>query len=162
MKIFYEWIGEGEDSPSFTQMCIRGFLVFIIALTIIRLSGRRAFGMHSPFDNVISILLGAILSKSVIGGCPFFSPVGAALVISMLHLIFAWISTRNDAFGKIVKGKARVLYSDGKLYKKNMSASFISQKDLQEAMRKENVDSLEKIKSAYMERDGSVSIVKKE
>jgi uncharacterized membrane protein YcaP (DUF421 family) len=161
MKTFYELIGENEKDLSPMQMAIRAVLVFIIALIMIRLSGRRAFGMHSPFDIVSSILLGAILSRSVIGGCPFFSPIAGSIAIVGLHWIIARVSTHNDKFGMVVKGKAKLLYEDGKLFRKNMLAGFISQKDLEEAMRKENIDSLGKVKSASMERDGTISIVKK-
>ncbi|HEY5535494.1 MAG TPA: hypothetical protein VIL99_11265, partial [Ignavibacteria bacterium] len=80
MNWFYQLIGEGND-PNPYQMAIRAFIVFIIALVFLRLSGRRTFGMFSPFDNVISVLLGAVLSRAVIGASPFFSTIIAALVI---------------------------------------------------------------------------------
>jgi hypothetical protein len=66
--------GEGND-PNPYQMAIRAFIIFIIALVFIRLSGRRTFGMFSPFDNVISVLLGAVLSRAVIGHPHFFQPL---------------------------------------------------------------------------------------
>ena len=160
MNLFYEWIGEGEKTLTSLQMGIRAFLIFIIALLLIRFTGRRSFGMRSSFDNVIAILLGAVLSRAVLNE-NFFPPIMASLVIAAFHRLFAWISTRSDKFGILIKGNPKLLYEDGKFFHANMQSSFISKKDFEEGMRKENVDSIEKVQSAYLERDGTISIVKK-
>jgi hypothetical protein len=44
MNWFYQLIGEGSDLNPY-QMAMRAFIIFIIALAFIRLSGRRTFGM---------------------------------------------------------------------------------------------------------------------
>lgn len=162
MNEFYELIGEGKVLNSF-QMSIRAFIIFIIALILIRFSGRRTFGMHSPFDNVISVLLGAILSRAVIGASPFFSIINAAFVIVVLHRLFAWIALYNDRFGSLIKGNAKIIYKDGEIIRSNMKRFFITDKDLIEGIRLQgNVESLDEIKSAYIERNGKITVIKKE
>jgi uncharacterized membrane protein YcaP (DUF421 family) len=161
MNWFYLLIGEGHD-PNPYQMAIRALIIFIITLVFIRLSGRRTFGMFSPFDNVISVLLGAILSRAVIGASPFLSTIVAALVIVILHRLFAWIALYNDLFGSMIKGNARVIYKDGKIIRSNMKRFDITEKDLMEGIRLQgNVESLDEIISAYIERDGRISVTKK-
>lgn len=163
MHVFYEWIGEGSKHITPLQTAIRGGLIFIIALLLIRLSGRRSFGMNSPLDNVISILLGAVLSRAVIpGDTSFFSVVAGAAVIALLHRICAWIAIYSDAFGKLLKGTSLILYRDGQRERRNMRKASITNEDLLEGIRTgANVDSLEEIKSAHLERNGSISVVKK-
>lgn len=161
MKSFYELIGEQQEKLEPHQMAIRALIVFVVALILIRFSGRRSFGIRSPFDNVISILLGAILARSVYSSDPFFSPIVACAVIAGLHRLFALISFYYDPFGILVKGDAKELFKDGKMNRGNMRRTLISEKDFIEGMRKENLDDPEKVKSAYMERDGCISIVKK-
>jgi uncharacterized membrane protein YcaP (DUF421 family) len=161
MNWFYQLIGEGND-PNPYQMAIRAFIIFIIALVFLRLSGRRTFGMFSPFDNVISVLLGAVLSRAVIGASPFFSTIIAALVIVFLHRLFAWIALYNDVFGSLIKGNAKLIYKDGKIIRNNMKRFDITDKDLIEGIRLQgNVESLDEINSAYVERDGRISVTKK-
>jgi uncharacterized membrane protein YcaP (DUF421 family) len=161
MNEFYQLIGEGKELNIF-QMAIRAAMIFIIALALIRFSGRRTFGMLSPFDTVISILLGAILSRAVIGASPFVATIIASVVIVILHRLFAWISLYNDIFGSLIKGKAKIIYEDGKIIRKNMQKFFITDKDLIEGIRLQgNVESLDEIKSAYIERDGKISVIKK-
>ena len=161
MSEFYQFIGEGKELNTL-QMAIRAFIIFLIALAFIRFSGRRTFGMLSPFDNVISILLGAILSRAVIGASPFLPTVIAAFVIVVLHRLFAWISLYNDVFGSLIKGNAKIIYKDGEIIRNNMKRFYITDKDLLEGIRLQgNVESLDEIKSAYIERDGKISIIKK-
>lgn len=163
MDKFYELIGEGADKLTPLQMGIRGAIIFVVALALIRFTGRRAFGQGSTFDTVISILLGAILSRSVVVPDTFFAPVVAAFVICFLHFIFALISTYSHTFGKLVKGNEKLLFRDGRYNTKNMRTSFITERDLQEGIRKAgNVEDETKIKEAWLERDGSISVIKKE
>lgn len=160
MEAFYDLIGRGVDLTAL-QMSIRAIIIFIVALVLLRLAGRRSFGMASPFDNVISILLGAVLSRAVVGASPFFATIIASLLIAMLHRLFAWISLYNSKFGGLVKGNLRVIYENGKINEKNMRKSLISKKDLMEGVRKEaNVETLEEIDKVYVERDGKISVIK--
>jgi uncharacterized membrane protein YcaP (DUF421 family) len=161
MNEFYQFIGEGKELNPL-QMGIRAIIIFLIALVLIRLSGRRTFGMLSPFDNVISVLLGAVLSRAVIGASPFLATIIAAFVIVFIHRLFAWIAVYNDVFGGLIKGNAKIIYKDGRIIRNNMKRFFITDKDLIEEIRLQgNVESLDEIKSAYVERDGKISIIKK-
>lgn len=162
MNKFYQLIGEGNELTAL-QMAIRALIIFLIALVLIRFSGRRTFGMSSPFDNVISVLLGAILSRAVIGASPFIATITASSVIVMLHRLFAWIALYNDVFGSLIKGNAKVIYKDGQIIRNNMKRFFITDKDLIEGIRLQgNVESLDEIKSAYIERNGKITVIRKE
>jgi len=55
MYVLINIFGEGKEL-TLIQMCARGVVVFFIALILIRISGRRSFGMHMPLDNIISII----------------------------------------------------------------------------------------------------------
>lgn len=153
--------GEGNEL-TFYQMSLRALVIFIVGLILVRLSGRRSFGMKMPFDNVIVILLGAILGRAVVGASPFIPTVCASTVIVLLHRLCAWIALYNHGFGRLIKGKEEILYADGKLNRENMNNVLISDKDLQEGIHlNANIDSLEEADKVYLERDGQISVVKK-
>lgn len=161
MEIIDKLFGHGEDL-NILQMCMRAAVMFIVALILIRFSGRRSFGMRMPFDNVIAILLGAILSRAVTGASPFLHVIAASTVIVVLHRFCAWIALYSDGFGRLIKGEPKILYERGKLNKEDMNHCLISHKDLQEGIRiNANIDDVSDAESIYAERNGQISVVKK-
>jgi uncharacterized membrane protein YcaP (DUF421 family) len=162
METLYDIFGVGNNL-TVLQMSCRAVVVFCIGLLLLRLSGRRAFGMRMPFDNVMAILLGGILSRAVTGASPFFPVIAASAMIAFLHRSFAWMAVKSSLIGKIIKGEAKLIYENGKFYKENMAYCRISENDLIEGIRSNSgLDSFEDIKMIYIERDGHISIIKKE
>src|ERR1700743_1772143 len=95
----------GEDKQLSTlQMCDRGIAVFIVSLILIRISGRRSFGLRMPLDNIIAILLGDILSRAVFGASPFFPVVIISLAIVLMHRFCGWLISRNYKWIKWIEG----------------------------------------------------------
>lgn len=153
--------GEGDELSPW-QMSLRAITVFLIALLLIRISGRRSIGMKMPFDNVILFLLGAVLSRGITGASPFLATVCAGFSIVVMHRLFAWLGLYNHTFGSLVKGSSKLLYDKGKFIDAHMKQCTISEKDLLEAVRlNSGLDSLDKIEKAYVERSGEISIIPK-
>jgi uncharacterized membrane protein YcaP (DUF421 family) len=162
METITQLFGEGENQ-TVLQMSFRAVVIFIITLILLRIAGRRSFGMKSPFDNIIVILLGAILSRALVGASEFVPTVASAAVIAVLHRLGAWVGALNLRFGALIKGQKIVLFDKGKLERENMRRALISESDLYASLRNNmNVESFDSIASAYMENNGQISFVRKE
>jgi uncharacterized membrane protein YcaP (DUF421 family) len=157
-----EWWGINENiSP--LEIAARSAVMFLIALLLMRMAGMRPFGKGEPFDNIITFLIGGILSRGVVGATPFFSTVISMIVIIIIHKVLAKLSIYNKWFGARVKGEKILLYRDGSFMKKNMAKTNITENDILEDLRLEvQTDSLNEIKEVYMERTGEISFVSKE
>ncbi|HWV33345.1 MAG TPA: YetF domain-containing protein, partial [Dyadobacter sp.] len=157
METLTQLFGERENQTAL-QMSARAVVIFIITLILLRIAGRRSFGMKSPFDNIIVILLGAILSRAVVGASEFVPTIASATVIAVLHRLGAWLGALNLRFGALIKGQKIVLFEKGKLKHDNMRRALISESDLYASLRNDmHVESFEKIESAYMENNGQIS-----
>ena len=161
MKFLNEWWGINENiSP--LEIAARSAVMFIIALLLMRLAGMRPFGKGEAFDNIITFLIGGILSRGVVGATPFISTVVSMIVIIVIHKILAKLSIYNKWLGAKVKGEKILLYRDGSFLKENMHRVNITEHDILEDLRLEvQLNSLEKIEEVYMERTGKISFVKK-
>ena len=154
--------GTGEDL-TVLQMSVRALCMFFITLLLIRLSGMRTFGKNTAFDIIITIMLGAILSRGITGASSFSAVVAAAAVMVIIHRVLAMMSMNSPSISKIIEGESRLLYKNGKIQWKNMKRSSLSLHDLEESIRQElNENSFDNIDEIYIESNGKISVVKKE
>lgn len=161
METLIDIFGTGTELGPL-QMAARAVVVFLFSLLLIRISGKRSFGMRMPVDNVVTILLGAVLSRAITGASPFFSTLAAGLAIIVMYRLITALTVYSRLFGRIVKGKVDLVYKDGKMLKETMNRCMVTQKDLEEVVRvKGQADSFEKIETMHVERNGEISVVKK-
>ncbi|GAB2979601.1 DUF421 domain-containing protein [Mucilaginibacter puniceus] len=144
------------------QMSCRGVVVFFIALILIRLSGRRSFGLHNPLDNIIIISLGATLSRAIVGASAFVPVVITCFVIVLLHRLLGWLFVRNPGLSMIIEGKKILLFKNGKFIDKNLKRALVCHEDVMQGIRKllltEDMDNIDEV---YLERNGEISAIKK-
>jgi len=161
MNLLIQIFGEGKDLNAL-QMSCRGVVMFFIALILIRVSGRRSFGVRSPLDNIITISLGAIMSRAVVGASDFLPVVVTCFVIVLMHRLVGWFIARSKAFGRFIEGEKILLFEDGVFLKDNMKKALVCQEDLMQGVRKSAMtEDMDKIEKVYMERNGEISPIKK-
>jgi len=157
IKIF----GEGKDL-NVLQMTCRGIVVFLIALVLIRISGRRSFGMRTALDNIIVVLLGAILSRAVVGASPFVPNIVACTFIVIIHRLLGHLVSKHPAIAHLIEGRKILLFEDGQFIDNKLDRALASKEDALQGVRRsaltENLDEIEKI---YMERNGEISAIRK-
>jgi len=161
MKLLYQIFGEGKDLSTL-QMCDRAIVIYFIALIMLRISGRRTFGKKTAFDNTVTIILGAILSRAVVGASDFVPTVACSLALVLIHRGLAWVSIRSETVRHLLEGASIPLYKNGKLDRGNLSTSLICEDELKGDLRlKANIGSLDDADQVYMETSGEVSVIKK-
>jgi uncharacterized membrane protein YcaP (DUF421 family) len=131
MEIIDKLMGQGEELNSL-HMAVRTIIIFFIALIMLRIAGIRTFGKKTALDLVIIIMLGAVLSRAIVGASPFVPSICASLVMVLIHRLLAILSYRSDFIGKLVKGDRKSLYKNGVPDTENMRKVQISHKDIME------------------------------
>jgi uncharacterized membrane protein YcaP (DUF421 family) len=161
MNTIYTIFGQGEDL-TILQMSARAIVMFFISLLLIRLGGMRVVGKRSAFDTIITITMGSVLARGVVGASPFFSTIGAATCMIAINRLLAWGGCAHSAFDGLVKGKALLLYKDGEILWHNMKLAALSKADLVESLRLETKsEDLSRIQKAYLETNGRISFILK-
>jgi uncharacterized membrane protein YcaP (DUF421 family) len=150
------------DTITASQICWRTLVVFIIALVLLRISGRRTFASNSGQETVVKFMLGAILSRAIAGDSPFGVIVAAAVTLVLLHRLLAYATYFFPAFGRLVKGESSILAERGAINHDELRRASFSQEALQAAVRgAANLGDIAQAEAVRLEHDGTVSVVKR-
>jgi uncharacterized membrane protein YcaP (DUF421 family) len=161
METIISIIGNGKDL-TVLQMSCRAIIVFIFCLLMIRISGRRSFGVRTPLDNIIVILLGALLSRAIVGASGFLPVIASSFVIVIVHRFCAWLIVHNPAIARVFEGKKILLFEDGHFLKKNIDKALVNKEDVMQGIRKSALtEDMCKIDRIFIERNGEISATKK-
>ena len=160
-----EWVawlfGEGSDLEIW-QMAARAMVMFFIALLLIRASGRRSFGQHTPFDACVTVLLGAVLSRAVVGASPFLATVAAGAALVLIHRAMSIATARWPRFEDMVSGREVVIIRDGLLDRQAMLNALLTERNLREAVRQKLGSSdFSLVALAILERDGKITVIER-
>lgn len=151
--------GEGSDLESW-QMALRAVLIFFVALLLIRASGRRSFGQHTPFDACVTVLLGAVLSRAVVGASPFWATVAAGASLVFVHRALSVAIGRWPRLEDVVSGREVVVIRDGALDARAMGDALLTERNLREAVRRKMGRSdFSRVELAILERDGRITVI---
>jgi uncharacterized membrane protein YcaP (DUF421 family) len=142
-------------------MALRAMVIYLATLAIVRLAKRRFLGRTTAFDVVVGIIIGSIASRAITGNAPMLPSMAACVVIVAMHWLMSGLAVRWHAFGEVIKGSTRVLIRDGVVDQKALRVVHMTHRDLEEALRRQGVSEAGQVAEAQLERDGSVSVIKK-
>jgi uncharacterized membrane protein YcaP (DUF421 family) len=151
--------GAGRDLDAL-QMATRAFVMFFVALVLIRISGRRSFARHTAFDNIVVIILGAVLSRPIYGASPFWPVVAGSTTFVVVHRLIGLVTSRFPTLERVVKGRPYLLWRDGVLHERAMLRNELSRGDLDAAVRLQmHRPGYTDVAEIHVETSGELSIV---
>jgi len=156
-------LGLGLDAPelTLTQISLRGVIVFMATLVIVRCGDRRFLSQKTAFDAVLGFILASMLARAVNGTAAFFPTLGGGFVLVILHRVLAYWSRRSHAFGLLIQGRSDVIVTDGKIDEAAALRNRLSEHDLLEDLRLNgNVAEIRDVALAVLERNGHISVVR--
>ena len=118
--------------------------------------------MRTAPDNIISISLGAILSRAVVGASAFIPVVVTCFVIVLNALIVRPLCGNSAGFARLMEGDKILLYSDSKFIDARLKRTQLSKEDIMQGVRKSALtEGLGHIDKVYIERNGGITAIKK-
>ncbi len=153
-------LGLDAKSLSVAQMCLRAIVVYILALLLVRVAGNLRFaGKYAAIDIVLSITLGATLSRAIIGAAEFFPTLAAGVALVSCHGLIAKLSFYFPKIEGWVKGKPRLLIQSGKTNRQALQNASLTSQDLDMVLRSQGIDTDQaQVERAVLEPNGNISI----
>lgn len=143
------------------EFIVRGAVVYLTLLAMVRLSGRRTVGQFTPFDLLVVMLLSEAVSNSLSGGDDSLAGglIVAATLIT-LNTVVALLSTHSRRMSMMFDGTAVLIGRDGQFFDGVVKRCRIAESDLEQALRMAGCERSE-MACAFLEADGDITIQKK-
>jgi uncharacterized membrane protein YcaP (DUF421 family) len=148
-------LGAEPQTLTFVQISLRGIIVFMFTLLMVRISARRSLARRTVFDSVFLVILASVLARAINGSADLLPTVGGGFAMVAFHRLLAWVAFYSH-------GTEEVLIRDGELVQRGLRRNHITRHDLEEDLRLElHSDDFKRIRSARLERSGDISFISK-
>jgi uncharacterized membrane protein YcaP (DUF421 family) len=151
------------DVGRIPEVVVRTAAVYVGLLLAMRLAGKREVGQMKPFDLVTLLILSNAVQNAMVG--PDTSLLGglvAAAVILLLNAAVGRLRERFPLAQDVFEGSPALLVHDGHFVLENIREEHVAEADVYQAMREHGMEDLDKVQSAVLEVDGTISIVPKD
>ena len=162
LEAIRDLIGVVPEDITIWQMALRAAIIYVTAITLVRLGDKRFMGKNTAFDVILGIILGSVLSRAITGNSGFLQTIGAGAFLVALHWTLSVITFRFNRLSTFIKGNDRKLVENGEIIWENMRKSHIGENDLMSALRSNGqILDISEVKVAHFERSGDISVIRK-
>jgi uncharacterized membrane protein YcaP (DUF421 family) len=142
---------------------LRAIIGYVFLVVIVRVLARRAGGQMAMFEFVLIFLIGGVLIAATVGHDRSITNCTCAVItVGLLHTLVSWAKSRSPRFGAMVDGSPVVIYKNGEWQHEAVKHTRVNQSEVLAAARTNGVESLEQVAFAILERNGAISIIRKD
>jgi uncharacterized membrane protein YcaP (DUF421 family) len=144
------------------DIVLRAIVLYAFIVLVMRIIGRRELSSMSPFDLILLIVLGDAVQQGLTQDD--YSVTGAIIAVSTiatLQVFTSYLSFRSEKARKVLEGQPIVLIERGELVGHNLKRERMTEDEVAEEMRAQQISSLDEVEWAILESNGSVSFIKR-
>jgi uncharacterized membrane protein YcaP (DUF421 family) len=145
------------------DIALRAIVLYVFIVLVTRVIGRRELSSLSPFDLILLIVLGDAVQQGLTQDD--YSVTGALIAVSTiatLQVLTSYVSFRSGRARKVLEGLPIVLVERGEVIQRNLRRERMTEDEVAEEMRMQQIASFDEVQWAILETNGSMSFVKKE
>jgi len=144
------------------ELMFRGTAIYWFLFLAFRLLVRRDLGSIALSDMLLVILIADAAQNAMSSGYRSVTD-GVVLVSTILgwNILVDWVAYRSPRIRRLLLPPTLPLVRDGTILRNNLRKEFMTLEELQEKLREHGVSDVREVKGAYMESDGTVTVLKR-
>lgn len=158
-----DWSAMFTFSVSPIEIFVRGSIVYWFIFVLLRLAGRRDVGSFGVADMLVLVLIADAAQnamageyKSIVDGLILVTTiVGWTVIVDRVGYFF-------EPIGRLLVSDRVCLVHDGVIARRNLRREYVTEEELMSELRKKGVEDVDEVHRAYMESDGSISVLKRQ
>jgi uncharacterized membrane protein YcaP (DUF421 family) len=142
------------------HLIVRGVIVYVFLIGLLRVTGKRQVGQLAPFDLVLLLVLSNAVQNSMNGGDNSIQGgLISATTLVLLNYFVGMATFRSKKLESLIEGRPQVLIHDGKLFEDVMARAQLTHHELEGALRQAGCTCVEEVRSAILENNGAISVI---
>jgi len=142
---------------------IHAVLGYLFLLLVVRVLSRRPGAQLTLFEFVIVFLIGGVIILATVGNDRSVTNCATAIIaVGLMHRFVSWLKSSSPRLGRIIEGTPLVLLKNGEWQTEVMKGMRLSPEDVMAVGRTKNLTSIQEIKYAILERNGAISVIKRD
>ena len=157
-----DWAGLFSFSVSPLELFLRASVIYWFLFLCFRLILRRDVGAIGIADVLLVVLIADAAQNAMASDYRSISD-GLVLVGTIIgwNVLIDWLAYRFPALRSLAQAPDLLLVREGTILHRNLRRELITVDDLFAKLREKGVENLEDVKSARMEADGAISVIKR-
>jgi uncharacterized membrane protein YcaP (DUF421 family) len=147
------------------DLVLRGVVIYIFLMAVLRLAGNRQLSETTAFDLVLLLVISEVTQQAFVGDQDFSITGAVILILTLvgLDIVLSMAKQYLSGADKVLEGIPMLLVDDGRPVEQTMNKERVDMREVMATARETHgIDSLDQIQYAVLEADGRISIVKRE
>jgi uncharacterized membrane protein YcaP (DUF421 family) len=144
------------------DLALRAVFLYAFVVLLMRVTGRRELSTLSAVDLVLLIILGDAIQQGLTQDD--YSVTGAVIVVSTIAALqvgTSYLTFRSRRARRVLEGEPVVIIQDGKLIEGNVKRERLTEDEVAEEMRAQQIASVEDVEWGILETNGTMSFIPK-
>jgi uncharacterized membrane protein YcaP (DUF421 family) len=157
-----DWAALFGLSLPIAEIVLRGSAVYWFLFVIFRIVMRRDLSAMGVADILVLVIVADAAQNAMAGG--YESITDGLILISTIvswNAVLDWMSYKFPAIRRVTQPSTLLLVANGRIRQRNLRQEMMSVEELMAKLREHGVERVDQVKRAYMESDGTVTVIKR-
>lgn len=141
------------------EFVLRGIIVYVFLLVLLRTTGKRQVGQLAPFDLVLLLVLSNAVQNSMNGGDNSIT-AGVLLSVTLVGLngLIGWATWKSKRIEALVEGRPQLIIHNGVVYQDVIDKARLTHHEIEAALRASGCGSIADVQFAVLENNGQITV----
>lgn len=141
------------------EFVVRGVVVYVFLIVLLRLTGKRQIGQLSPFDLVLLLIISNAVQNSMnAGDNSLIGGLISATSLVAINYVVGLLTFKSRKLEDIVEGRPQILVRNGLVFEDIMLDAKLTRQELDSTLRQLGFFEIKDVKLAILENNGKVTV----
>jgi uncharacterized membrane protein YcaP (DUF421 family) len=137
-------------------------IMYLYALAVLRLAGKRSLHHLSPLDFLIGLVLGDLFDDAIWAEVPLAQALVAFATVILLHIFMTYLTYRSTTVHRLVESTRTEIFHMGKWIEAGLARERTPKEEALAQIRLQGEEKLKELREAAWEPGGQISVFKRE